>query len=63
MPTSGWCSNLRLPNKLARKSRRNPTRVRDLTMRCSEPRPVLMPTFESMRTSLLARAVADLVSR
>jgi hypothetical protein len=34
-----------------------------LTRRCSEPRPVLMPKFESMRTSILARAVADLVSR
>jgi hypothetical protein len=34
-----------------------------LTKRCSEPRTVLMPGFESMRTSFLARAVADLVSR
>jgi hypothetical protein len=34
-----------------------------LTMRCSEPQAVLMPSFESMRTSLLIRAVADLVSR
>ena len=34
-----------------------------LTRRCSEPRTVLMPSFESMRTSLLTRAVADLVSR
>jgi hypothetical protein len=23
MPTSGWCSNLRLPNKLARKTEIN----------------------------------------
>jgi hypothetical protein len=30
---------------------------------CSEPRTVLMPSFESMRTSFLTRAVADLVSR
>jgi len=28
-----------------------------------EPRTVLMPSFESMRASLLVRAVADLVSR
>jgi hypothetical protein len=34
-----------------------------LTRRCSEPRTVLMPGFQSMRTSLLARAVADIVSR
>jgi hypothetical protein len=34
-----------------------------LTRRCSEPRTVLMPSFESMRTSFFARAVADLVSR
>jgi len=33
------------------------------TKRCSEPRTVLMPSFEYMRTSLLIRAVADLVSR
>ena len=35
----------------------------DLTRRCSEPRPVLMPSFFVMRTSFLARAVADLGSR
>ena len=34
-----------------------------LTKRCSEPRTVLMPSFESMRTSFLAHAIADLVSR
>ena len=34
-----------------------------LTKRCSEPRTVLMRRFESIRTSLLTRAVADLVSR
>src|SRR5207245_5318169 len=33
-----------------------------LTMRCSEPRTVLMPRFVSMRTSSLALAVADLES-
>ena len=36
---------------------------RNLTMRCSEPRTFLMPIFESMRISILARAVADLESR
>lgn len=35
----------------------------DLTKRCSEPRTVLMPSFKSMPTSFLIRAVADLVSR
>ena len=34
-----------------------------LTRRCSEPRTVLMPRIESMRTSFVIRAVADLVSR
>jgi hypothetical protein len=34
-----------------------------LTRRCSEPRTVLIPGFESMRMSFLARAVADIVSR
>jgi hypothetical protein len=34
-----------------------------LTKRSSEPRAVLMPSFDSMPTSFLARAVADLVSR
>jgi hypothetical protein len=33
---------------------------KDLTTRCSEPQTVLMPRLESMRTSLLARAVAEL---
>jgi hypothetical protein len=39
------------------------SRAQDLSRRCSEPRTVLMPRFESMRMSFLARAVADLVSR
>jgi hypothetical protein len=38
-------------------------REEDLTKRCSEPRTVLMSSFHCMRTSLLTRAVADLVSR
>ena len=40
-----------------------PSHAEHLTKRCSEPRTVLMPRFESMRTSFLVRAVADLVSR
>ncbi len=36
---------------------------RHLTRRCSEPRTVLTPRFQSRRTSFLIRAVADLVSR
>lgn len=34
-----------------------------LTRRCSEPRTVLMPSFKSIRTSILTRAVVDLGSR
>ena len=34
-----------------------------LTKRFGDPRTVLMPSFDSMPTSFLARAVADLVSR
>jgi hypothetical protein len=37
--------------------------VQRLTRRCSEPRTALTPGFESVETSLLTRAVADLVSR
>jgi len=33
---------------------------KSLTKRCSEPRTVLMPTFKSMRTTFVIRAVADL---
>jgi hypothetical protein len=34
-----------------------------LTRRFSESRTVLIPSFQGMRTSILARAVTDLVSR
>src|SRR5438270_1867016 len=40
-----------------------PKRRQHLTSLCNEPRTVLMPSYESMRASLLVRAVADLVSR
>jgi len=32
-------------------------------MRCSEPRTLLLRSFHSIRTSLVVRAVADIVSR
>ena len=36
-------------------------RTRGLTRRCSEPRTVLMPSFEKMRLQLVVRAAAHLV--
>ena len=39
------------------------SQTKGLTRRCSEPRTVLIPKFESMRMSFLIRAVADLGSR
>src|SRR2546423_14864992 len=37
------------------------SRTQGLTRRCSEPRPVLMPSFHSFMKSLVTRAVAALV--
>ena len=57
---AGEHSVAKLTVALFRKSQLG-TRIR--AIRCSEPRSVYIPRFDRMRTSFLARAVADLVSR